>query len=77
MISLRDPHVVDKVAQACATWGAFVLMDTTIDPQLQEEVVKVGHTFFDLPQEVKDIQYKLQNFGAKWRGYMKHGGNDW
>ena len=73
VISLESPLVVEEIRRACASWGAFVLTDHGLDEGLLDEIVKTGHTFFDLPMEIKR-KYDLQKHGTKCRGYMPFGG---
>ena len=75
VLSFRDPDLVSQVHHACSTWGVFVLTDTPVDAALKDQVLKVGHDFFQLPPDVKD-SYNLQRFGARWRGYMPYGGEN-
>jgi uncharacterized protein len=72
VISFLDPHVGQKVADASSTWGAFVLTDadSLVDEQLQDQVLQVGHEFFQLAPKVKE-HYRLEKFGVKWRGYQR------
>jgi isopenicillin N synthase-like dioxygenase len=54
---------------ACNSFGGFVLTDHGVDLQ---NIIKLGHQFFELPIAVKE-KYNLQHYGAKWRGYMPIG----
>ncbi len=73
IISLQSPTAVQEIDKACSTWGAFVLVDHGIGPETLDEVLLLGHEFFQMPLETKH-KYNLQDFGAKWRGYMPIGG---
>ena len=69
IISLTAPDAVSQITDACSTWGAFVAVDHGMSSDLQSSVLALGHEFFDLPLPVKQ-SYNLQQYGAKWRGYM-------
>ncbi|CAB9513633.1 Probable iron/ascorbate oxidoreductase DDB_G0283291 [Seminavis robusta] len=73
VISLSSPTAVSEIASACSTWGGFVLVHHGLDSALLDQVLTLGHQFFDLPLEIKE-KYNLQLHGAKWRGYMPYGG---
>ncbi len=73
VISMKSSTVVPQFAAACSTWGALVLTDHGLDPEMLQRVLATGHAFFDLPQDIKD-GYSLQQYGSKWRGYMRLGG---
>lgn len=72
-ISLADADVVEKVFRACSSWGCFVAVDNGLDPHLLQQVLSLGHKFFDLDEATK-AKYNLKNFSTKWRGYMPRGG---
>lgn len=73
IISLRSENVVEEVEKACSSWGAFSLIDHSIDADLLQQDLQTGHEFFQLPEKTKE-KYNLQRQGAKWRGYMPAGG---
>lgn len=50
-----------------------MLTDHGIDKEMLQQVLTLGSAFFDLPDETK-AAYDLQQYGAKWRGYMRMGG---
>ncbi len=73
VISLKSKTAIQDIDEACSTWGAFVLVDHDILAETMEKVLQLGHEFFDMPLATKN-KYNLQDFGAKWRGYMPLGG---
>jgi isopenicillin N synthase-like dioxygenase/HD superfamily phosphodiesterase len=73
IISWTSPTAVEEIDQACSTIGGFVLTDHGIPTELLDSILKTGHSFFELPEDVKQ-HYNLQKYGAKWRGYMPVGG---
>ena len=54
MISLVGNNVIQHVVEACTTWGGFVLTDHNIDPSLQQQVLALGHQFFQLNNQTKE-----------------------
>ncbi|KAL6217157.1 hypothetical protein ACLB2K_010374 [Fragaria x ananassa] len=56
VISLASPHedLVEKVAEAAAEWGFFLITDHGVPASLIEELQKVSKEFFMLPQEEKE-----------------------
>lgn len=71
VISLQSETIVQDIYDACSTWGALVLVDHGLNPELLQNVLATGHTFFELPNK---NDYNLQKHGSKWRGYMPLGG---
>ena len=66
-------EVARQVRAACSSWGAFVATGHGVPLQLLEEVLAAGHSFFNLPLEVKQ-RLCLTQQGTSWRGYMAQGG---
>ncbi|KAL6214952.1 hypothetical protein ACLB2K_014384 [Fragaria x ananassa] len=56
VISLATPHedLEEKVAEAAAEWGFFLITDHGVPASLTEELQKVSKEIFMLPQEEKE-----------------------
>ena len=72
-LSGERAEVARQVRAACSSWGAFVATGHGVPLQLLDQVLAAGHSFFDLPLEVKQ-RLCLTQQGTSWRGYMALGG---
>lgn len=70
VISLAQPHdvVVKEVAAAATAWGFFLITDHGIPSPLIQQLQKVGHEFFLLPQEEKEA-YANDPANGRFDGY--------
>lgn len=70
VISLATPHedLVEKVAEAAAEWGFFLITDHGVPASLIEELQKVSKEFFMLPQEEKEA-YANDPASGRFDGY--------
>lgn len=64
--AIRVTNVINDIKRACATFGAFVLINHGVPKTLLDDVLITGHAFFDLPAETKQ-KYDLHKYGAKCR----------
>ena len=71
--SAEYQYAVRLIHQAVSTWGFFLVVNTTVNLDIQSSLVNVSQAFFDLPEENK-MALDVRNGGPAWRGYMPLGG---
>ncbi|KAI9338373.1 2OG-Fe(II) oxygenase [Zopfochytrium polystomum] len=76
VIDISSPDYDDVAAQiraACEEWGAFAVIRHGVPRKVQQNLVKYGKRFFELPHEEK-MKIFVGKGGVAWRGYMWKGG---
>lgn len=75
LIDLRSPRsqVASDIAAACRDLGFFYVVGHAVDAHLVQQLSKLSHQFFALPEEVK-ARYAMSHGGRAWRGHFPLGG---
>lgn len=73
VISLEKPGAAEAIGKACRDHGFFYIAGHGVPEKLQNDLVRVSHKFFSLPESEK-LQIPMSLGGKAWRGYFPVGG---